>query len=214
MANAAARLALAVLMSAALHASLIFGVAVRRPNAAPDPEPILARLHALPAMAGPQLESTPLARAERRSAPPRASAVAQPRSPMAGAAVEPDSIPPAPPPAEALPAVEMPLIVDPTWYHAAQLDVFPTALAPVRPAYPRAAAEADVAGAVTLLLLIDETGRVHESAVVDAQPEDTFEQAALEAFRVARFTPGQRDGRNVRSRVLVKVVFDPAQAAP
>jgi hypothetical protein len=34
----------------------------------------------------------------------------------------------------------------------------------------------------------------------------------LEAFRAARFTPGQRDGRNVRSRLLVKVVFDPAEA--
>jgi protein TonB len=108
----------------------------------------------------------------------------------------------------------MPLIVDTTWYPAAQLDVFPTALAPVRPAYPRSAAEADVAGAVTLLLLIDETGRVHDSAVMDAQPENTFEEAALEAFRLARFTPGQRDGRSVRSRVLVKVVFNPAQAAP
>jgi protein TonB len=65
---------------------------------------------------------------------------------------------------------------------------------------------------VTLLLLVDETGQVHECSVVDARPEGIFEEAALGAFRSARFSPGRKDGRNVRSRVLVKVVFNPDQA--
>jgi protein TonB len=215
MANADARLALAVLVSAALHASLIFGVAVRRPSAAPASEPILARIQAVPDAAARPPESPPRAEPERRLAQPPGPelAVARSRPAVTNAASATEPIQQArPPPAEALPPVEMPLLLDPTWYPAAQLDVFPTALAPVRPGYPQAAADADVAGEVTLLLLIDETGRVHESTVLDARPAGTFEEAALEAFRAARFTPGQRDGRNVRSRLLVKVVFDPAEA--
>jgi protein TonB len=215
MVDADARLALAVLVSAALHASLIFGVAVRSPSTAPTSEPIFARIQAVPDTAAPESESRrPEGQARRVAQTPVHTPVAEEFRP---AAIDASSAP-APvqrmpqAPDQTLPPVEMPLIVDPTWYPAAELDVFPAALAPVRPAYPQAAAGADVGGEVTLLLLIDETGRVHDSAVVDAQPANTFEEAALEAFRAARFRPGQRDGRSVRSRVLVRVMFNPAQA--
>jgi protein TonB len=204
--NVDARLALAVLVSAALHASLIFGVAVRPPDVTPASESILARIQAVPDAAARRPVSPPPA--PREPQPARLPAV-EPRAQSSGSSAV--QHPPAAATA-ALPAVEMPLLADPTWYPAAQLDVFPAALAPVRPAYPQAAAQADIGGEVTLLLLIDESGRVHESTALDAQPEGTFEEAALAAFRAARFTPGQRDGRNVRSRVLVKVVFDPAEA--
>ncbi|HXV08880.1 MAG TPA: energy transducer TonB [Burkholderiales bacterium] len=211
MADADARLALAVLLSAALHASLIFGVAVRRPSMAPASEPILARIEAVPDAAARPPEP-PREEPPRRAARPaaRTPAVAESPADASSRANLVRRAQQATP--ETLPPVEMPLLVDPTWYPAAQLDVFPTALAPVRPAYPQAAADADVGGKVTLLLLIDEAGHVHDSAVVDAQPANTFEEAALEAFRAARFRPGERDGRSVRSRVLVRVVFHPAEA--
>jgi protein TonB len=181
-------------------------VAVRPADVAPASESILARIQAVPDAAARRAESPPLTRREPQ--PARLPAL-DPRTESSG----PSAVRHAPTPATAaLPAVEMPLLADPTWYPAAQLDVFPAALAPVRPAYPEAAAQADIGGEVTLLLLIDESGRVHESTAVDAQPQGTFEEAALGAFRAARFTPGQRDGRNVRSRVLVKVVFNPAEA--
>ncbi len=210
-ADADARLALAVLLSAALHASLIFGVAVQRPSTAPASEPILARIHAVPDAAADPPEP-PREKPPRRAARPavRTPAIAEPPADASNRADLVRRAQPATP--ETLPPVEMPLLADRTWYPAAQLDVFPTALAPVRPAYPQAAADADAAGEVTLLLLIDETGRVHDSAVVDAQPANTFEEAALEAFRAARFRPAERDGRSVRSRVLVRVLFHPAEA--
>jgi protein TonB len=210
--DADARLALAVLFSAALHASLIFGVAVRRPSTAPATEPILARIQAVSDTAARRPEPQPLDGHARRAAQPapHPSAVAEPRwAPIDAAAELVRRARQAA--ADALPPVEMPLLSDPTWYSAAQLDVFPVALAPVRPVHPQAAA-GDTGGEVTLLLLIDESGRVHDSAVVDAQPPNTFEEAALEAFRAARFRPGERDGRSVRSRVLVRVTFQPANA--
>jgi protein TonB len=224
------RLLVALLASAALHLSLMYGVAVRTPPQ-PAAEPILARidrapspLHDPPRRAGPPPSTVPPGPMQRRvhdavatPAPP------QPASSGAGALLEP--APPhaaeADPPAwrtantasaeDALPPVEMPLLADPTWYSAAQLDVFPVAREPVRPSYPQGEAAAS-GGVVTLLLRIDEAGRVHECSVVEARPQAVFDEAALAAFRAAQFLPGRKDGRAVRSRVLVKVAFAPAPA--
>jgi protein TonB len=60
-----------------------------------------------------------------------------------------------------------------------------------------------------LSLFIDEEGRVqHIAADKDAPLPPAFEQAAREAFLAAQFAPGQIDGRAVKSRVRVEVVFD------
>jgi protein TonB len=45
---------------------------------------------------------------------------------------------------------------------------------------------------------------------MDAAPEGIFEQAALQAVGRAAFYPAQKDGRAVRSRILIKVEFNPA----
>jgi protein TonB len=209
MTTADARLTLALLVSAALHASLLFGVSVRRPVAMDVSEPILARIRAVPAAAEHAPAPAPAEKRERPVVHPAAGGAA--RLPSVAAASPVAHVPQ--PPAEALPAVEMPLLADSTWYPAAELDVFPAALAPVRPTYPQAAADAGVAGEVTLLLLIDDAGYVRDSAVLDALPPNTFDEAALAALRAARFRPGQRDGREVRSRILVKVVFNPVAAS-
>ena len=119
------------------------------------------------------------------------------------------SAPTPPVPASRLPPVDVPLITDPTWYQARQLDVFPRALSAVRPAYPELGTQAPLNGEVTLELLIDESGQVHAADVVRAVPEGYFEGAAVAAFREARFVPGQKDGHAVRSRVVVKVMFSP-----
>ena len=79
-------------------------------------------------------------------------------------------------------------------------------------AAPKAAREAQVAGSVTLLVLIDEAGRVLGTSEADAAPGGVYEQAAQQAVASSCFYPAQRDGRAVRSRILVKVEFDPAVA--
>lgn len=63
-----------------------------------------------------------------------------------------------------------------------------------------------------LSLFIDETGRVQHIAANEPQLPPAFEQAAREAFMAAEFSPGERDGRPVRSRVRVEVVFDNASS--
>jgi protein TonB len=107
-----------------------------------------------------------------------------------------------------LPDVDIPVLVDPTWYTAKDLDLYPQPLAPVEPAHP--ASVPDIAGEVTLLLSIDEFGVVQELSVVTAEPAGHFEQPALQAFNGVRFAPAQRDGRPVRSRIVLKVRFAPS----
>lgn len=107
-----------------------------------------------------------------------------------------------------LPAVDVPLPADPTYYAAKQLEVYPKPLRKVAPEYPEVAATAHLGGEVVLLLLIDETGAVVESSVVEANPPGHFEASALEAFSHARFSPARKNGRDVKSRVLIKVVYE------
>ena len=104
------------------------------------------------------------------------------------------------------------IVPDTVHYPAKDLDIYPQASKRIAPAYPGSARDAQIAGSVTLLVMIDEAGRVEGTSVVDAVPDGVFEQAAQQALASAAFYPAQKDGRTVRSRILVKVEFDPAAA--
>ena len=106
-----------------------------------------------------------------------------------------------------------PTIPDPVHYPAKDLDIYPQALNRITPVYPQVARDAQVAGSVTLLVLIDEAGRVLGTSVMDATPDGVFDQVAQQALANAAFYPAQKDGRTVRSRILIRVEFDPAAVA-
>ncbi|MES2251747.1 MAG: hypothetical protein V4645_31060 [Pseudomonadota bacterium] len=59
-----------------------------------------------------------------------------------------------------------------------------------------------------LLLFIDEQGHVDQVDSEEPILPPAFEQAAREAFIAAEFSPGEIDGRAVKSRLRVEVVFD------
>jgi len=141
----------------------------------------------------------------RMQSSPSAPLGAEEQNPLAAV---PSAQPPLPAPASPLPALDVPLLEDPVYYTAKQLDVHPAAALPVNPDYPDALAEGGSEGFVTLKLLIDESGAVREAAVVDAQPPGVFEDSALTAFRAARFLPGQRNGRPVKSQILIRVTYE------
>lgn len=62
-------------------------------------------------------------------------------------------------------------------------------------------------GRVALQLFIDEYGIVREVLVSQAIPPGFFEQAAVTAFSGARFSPALRNGRPVKSQMMVEVDF-------
>ena len=109
--------------------------------------------------------------------------------------------------------LEVPFIRDPTYYPAKQLDVYPQPLTQIRLDYPESAASAKVDGRLLVLLLIDEFGVVNDASVVESQPEGYFEDAALAVFRAARFSPAQKQGHAVKSRVLLQVKYLYGQSA-
>ena len=203
----AGRLILALAASLALHFALIFGVQVKAARqeggAQRAMEVRVERVAGVassvtistdePSVAQVKHESEVVEPARDEKAAPQP---AMPASPVAEQA------------SPLLPALEMPLIEDPTWYPAKQVDAHPVALHPIKPVYPEKGVELGVDGKVLLLLLIDEAGAVKEASVVEADPEGIFEESALTAFRNARFAPAQKNGRAVKSRVLIRVSYE------
>jgi periplasmic protein TonB len=110
-------------------------------------------------------------------------------------------------PATASSLPSLPLGIDTTWYQARQVDVHPKAVGRVSPAYPLEARRRNQQGTLKLILKIDELGRVMSAEVAEADPPGVFEEAALEAFRNARFQPAMKDGRPVRALVYYRVDF-------
>jgi protein TonB len=80
----------------------------------------------------------------------------------------------------------------------------------LRFSYPEHMMSAGVAGNVMLDIKLDVTGAVDQVAVVAAEPPGHFEEHARATLASARFIPGRREGRAVRSRVTVQVSYDPA----
>ncbi|MFN3398052.1 MAG: energy transducer TonB, partial [Sulfurimicrobium sp.] len=76
------------------------------------------------------------------------------------------------------------------------------------PSWDFLAGEGRIRISVVLVLLLDESGRVQDLSVEESYPPGMFDQSATEAFRNARFTPAQRHGRAVKSRVRIKVNYD------
>lgn len=202
--DAAGRLGLALAASLALHLALILGVQIKAVQQAGKPQPAMeVRIERRAGQAG----GPALLTREPAVAPPAGKAAEPVREEKAAAPAMPAS-PVAEPISPLLPALEVPLLEDPTWYPAKQVDAHPVALSLIRPAYPDGAAAQGVEGNVVVLLLIDEAGAVKEAAVAEANPEGYFEESALAAFREAHFAPAQKNGRAVKSRVLIRVTYE------
>ncbi|MEO8714949.1 MAG: TonB family protein [Acetobacteraceae bacterium] len=120
----------------------------------------------------------------------------------------PEAAPPPPPtvpPPPGLPDA-------PAYAFAAKLDPGPQPLSDIEPQYPPAGQNRT--GKVVLRLLISETGHVDDAAVVRATPEEVFDDAALTAFRAARFAPGRMLGVAVKSQITIEVDFTPYNRGP
>lgn len=88
------------------------------------------------------------------------------------------------------------------YYGAHELDLYPV---PAAPLDFSAAKSAITAGRVRLWLRIDHIGRVVDLAVVHAEPPGVFDTAAREHLLQARFAPASKDGRPVKSRILLEL---------
>lgn len=149
--------------------------------------------------------AAPVARPPAAAAPPApaAAAVAVPAAPQSAAASAPPAAP-APP----APGMTISSAVDLTYYSARELDMQPRALRKIVPDYPDDADRQRLSGSVRLQLKLEADGRVSDIEVVSAAPPGVFDESALRAFRNARFAPAIKNGRPVRARVLIEVLYD------
>lgn len=90
------------------------------------------------------------------------------------------------------------------------LSVTPTPLSVIEVPFPESVTN-EFRMDVPLALFIDENGVVQRVRVEGVALPPVLEDAAVAAFRQARFTPGQVDGQVVRSLIKVAVTFE-AQA--
>ncbi len=91
-------------------------------------------------------------------------------------------------------------------FDVSDLEKKPEAVSQTAPAYPAELRKAKIEGAVTLVCILDESGRVEEPRVENSsRPE--FEKPALEAVRKWRFRPGMKDGQAVRTYIRIPMRF-------
>ena len=221
------RMLVAGWLSLGLHAALIALVQVVPPAAISLGEPVIeARLVSTPAATVPPLtpaevtpEAPPVERllpvpgkvadalpvAQPAAAPPAQAVPAAPLPAAATQSVEPQPAAAVTPPA---PAVALTSAVDLTYYSARDVDVHPRALREVVPVYPEDADRQRVSGKLRLQLKLQADGRVSDIEVLSATPPGVFDESALQAFREARFSPAQKNGRPVRALVQIEVVYD------
>ncbi|MFT3813229.1 MAG: hypothetical protein QM740_07590 [Acidovorax sp.] len=206
-AKARARLTLGLCtgLSIGLHAAAL-ALALR--NAPPQ---------VLAAAAAPVLQGrlVPLTAPATTAAPP--AAMDAPRATKA----QPAKKPPAPPPQR--PGTDRPATPAPSAYGGDEagylprplLTLAPMLIAPVEIPEP-AGAPADAMGARVgiVAVFIDETGRVRDVQPQDPRLPPEYEEAVRQAFMAARYLAGQRDGRVVKSRIRIEVVFGEQPAAP
>lgn len=204
--DAAGRLILVLAAALVLHLALIFGVQVKMATQDGGVRRIMeVRIERVAEEVVAKISTVPPRKIEKNmvvaeATPHHEVAPSKPSDSLASAVTEA--------PVSSLPTLEMPLIEDPTYYPAKQIDVHPIALNLIKPVYPEKGVELGVDGKVILLLLIDEAGMVKEASVVEVDPEGIFEDSALTAFRNARFAPARKNGRVVKSRVLIKVSYE------
>ena len=74
------------------------------------------------------------------------------------------------------------------------------------PRYPSKAKASGIEGFVLAEFIVDQNGEV-ESVVVKDSSHSLFEAPTIDAIRNWVFTPGEKDGRKVRTRVRVKIPY-------
>jgi protein TonB len=107
----------------------------------------------------------------------------------------------------------LPLGTAARYYLPNELDARPQIRTHINPEYPKAAAEKGITAALTLRIFIDEQGRVENVVAPGKSAADPFVAAAVAAFGAATYTPGIKDGKPVKSLLLIEVSFEALDVA-
>jgi protein TonB len=90
-----------------------------------------------------------------------------------------------------------------------ELDRAPTAVREPRPVYPPIAARQKMEATIMASVFISEKGEVLDVKILRGDARFGFNEAAVRAFRSARYTPPMKDGKRVRTWVAQMIQFKP-----
>jgi TonB family protein len=96
----------------------------------------------------------------------------------------------------------------PYYFRGSELDAKPAPLTPIEPA-----ATGKTAGRVIARVFINESGKADTVRIEASEPFAIFDEAVKAAFGGARYRPGMKGGRSVKSQMLVEVTFHGASSA-
>ena len=92
------------------------------------------------------------------------------------------------------------------YYRMSELDVRPLASVQVEPNFPLAV-NPGIKGIVIARLLVSRSGEVEKVLPLRATPAGLFEDAVVNAFTGARYTPGIRGGQAVPVQIDIEIEF-------
>ncbi len=75
------------------------------------------------------------------------------------------------------------------------------------PRYPSEARRKGIGGRVTAEFIIDENGDVSQVTIIRSS-DNIFENPTIDAIRKWKFTPGEKDGRKVKTRTRITIPYD------
>lgn len=102
-----------------------------------------------------------------------------------------------------------PLLAGGEYLRSSDFSERPEAVALRIPPYPRSAREQRQSGWVIVMLFVDERGKVVDAAAVESTESfNEYEREVAEQLRGSTFTPGKRDGKEVKTLTFVRVRFD------
>ncbi len=93
-------------------------------------------------------------------------------------------------------------------YGVGEIDYPLTPIVQMHPVYPMVAKRQEIEGWVKVNFLVNETGRVEQVSIVDAQPKDIFDRAVKQTVSAWRFKPGTVDGIPVKVRAETIIRFE------
>lgn len=92
-------------------------------------------------------------------------------------------------------------------FELADLDKIPNPLHRVAPTYPYEMKQAGISGVARVIFIVDENGRVR-SPRIDSSTHREFEQPSIDAVLQWKFEPGMKDGRAVKTRMMLPLKFN------
>ena len=96
------------------------------------------------------------------------------------------------------------------YFLAHELDVRPQIMTRTEPDFPASALEKSISTAIQTRLYIDENGRVERVVVPEGEDSDLFAPSIVKAFLAAGYSPGIKDGKPVKSLIILEIRFETA----